>query len=98
MAISIDAARKATPDGCVRFWTGTNWNGRSWDYDPRDGYQDVPTYLVNRAYSFYSKLHVNVDAVDWKDKPTKISRIIRPGDHRRDWDFGRGLDALGPTK
>ncbi|MGQ0778052.1 MAG: hypothetical protein ACT4NY_27180 [Pseudonocardiales bacterium] len=95
---TINEAQRETPDGHVRFWAGANWEGDAWNYNPRSGYQDVPPYILNHAYSFYSKLHVNVDAVDWRNKPSKEVRIIRPGDYRRNWDFGRRLDAVGPTK
>lgn len=90
-------ARNETPDGSVRFWAETNWEGKSWNYNPENGYQDVPAHIHDHASSFYSRLHVEVDAVNWSADVKEV-KIIRPNQYEPDWEFGRRLDAVGPTK
>jgi hypothetical protein len=67
----VDKAKRETPDGCVRFWGSTNFGGQGvphWDYNPDSGYKDVPSDMHDHAYSFYSKLHRNVNAINWRGR------------------------------
>jgi hypothetical protein len=96
----LERAKRETPDGCVRFWSVTNYGGgpgvQKWDYNPKSGYQDAPPGIHDHALSFYSKVHRPVHAVNWFGEGQKETRVIRGGDHRWDWDFGEKLDACQP--
>jgi len=82
------------PDGRVCFWTGKDYKGGLWKYDPGSGYQNTPAYIHKNANSFVSKASVDVNGIDWITPGQSANyRRIRPGDYRRSWDFGGDLDA-----
>lgn len=92
---SVALGSTECPDGAVCFWSDREHRGDRWAYHPANGYQDVPTFLHDHAYSFLSRAHVQVNAIDWLVSGQRANHfIIRPGDFSADWGFGLTLDAV----
>jgi hypothetical protein len=78
----------------VCFYIDTSWEGGSWCYSP-PGYTNVPDYIHDNAVSFSTPgLTSFVYVIDWARGNMCYYRKISPGDHRRNWDFGRRLDGV----
>ncbi|MEQ4722913.1 peptidase inhibitor family I36 protein [Nonomuraea sp. B19D2] len=90
------AARAAAGDICL--WSGRDYTGASWCWNPGNGYVDVPPALHDNVGSFIA--HANGCFINWIHVPdNKETRVVRDGDYRRVYknDFGGKIDAVAPT-
>ncbi|MFD9483050.1 peptidase inhibitor family I36 protein [Streptomyces sp. NPDC059991] len=80
--------------GSICFYTGSRYDGRSWEWVAKDGYHDMPAAFHDNVGSFVA----NVDGcfINWSPKET---RVVRNGDNRIDYrsDFGGRIDGVANT-
>ncbi|MFC4121899.1 hypothetical protein [Nonomuraea zeae] len=89
------AAGKRAGDICL--YTGRDFSGASWCWNPANGYVDVPPALHDNVGSFQA--HANGCFINWIHVPDrKETRVVRDGDYRRVYkdDFGGKIDAVAP--
>ncbi|MEV7007501.1 peptidase inhibitor family I36 protein [Streptosporangium sp. NPDC051022] len=89
-------ASSAAGDICL--WSGRDFTGASWCWNPGNGYVDVPPALHDNVGSF--KAQANGCFINWIHVPDrKETRVVRSGDYRRvyDNDFGGKIDAVAPS-
>lgn len=95
---SASAALRHAADQCgageICFWQNRNYSGTPWRWTPGSGYRDMPAYLHDHVYSFYS--NANGCFIDWAPQE---KRRVGPGDYAKVYDtnFGKRIDAVGPT-
>ncbi|MFK8906490.1 peptidase inhibitor family I36 protein [Streptomyces sp. YS-3] len=85
-------AAPACPGGSICFYTGSNFNGRSWEWVARDGYHDMPANFHDNVGSFVASS--DGCFINWDPKET---RVVRNGDYRINYgsDFGGRIDGVG---
>jgi hypothetical protein len=87
-------AAASCADGDICFWHDRNYSGPSWSWKPSSGYRDMPSNLHDHVYSFIA----NAEGcfIDWKPQE---KRKVNKGDYAKAYDtnFGRRIDAVGPT-
>ncbi|MFI7632825.1 peptidase inhibitor family I36 protein [Nonomuraea sp. NPDC049400] len=91
-----EPAAPAAGDICL--WSGRDYTGASWCWNPGNGYVDVPPALHDNVGSFIA--HANGCFINWIHVPDrKETRVVRDGDYRRVYknDFGGKIDAVAPT-
>ncbi|MEO3798234.1 peptidase inhibitor family I36 protein [Nonomuraea sp. B10E15] len=96
-AVPAAAAPGSSRAGDICLWSGRNYTGASWCWNPGNGYVDVPPALHDNVGSF--RAHAAGCFINWIHVPTrKETRIVRNGDYRRvyDNDFGGRIDAVAP--
>ncbi|MFC3979927.1 peptidase inhibitor family I36 protein [Streptosporangium jomthongense] len=84
--------------GDICLWSGRNYTGASWCWNPGNGYVDVPPALHDNVGSF--RAQANGCFINWIHVPDrKETRVVRSGDYRRvyDNDFGGKIDAVAPS-
>nr|WP_063817886.1 peptidase inhibitor family I36 protein [Herbidospora sakaeratensis] len=90
-------AAQATP-GDICMFSGREYKGSSWCWNPGDGYVDVPPALHDNVGSF--RATSDGCFVNWIEVPSKKeTRVVRGGDFRKvydDRDFGAKVDAVAP--
>ncbi len=92
------AALQRAADQCgggeICFWRSRDYRGTPWRWTPSSGYRDMPPYLHDHVYSFYSNAYGCF--IDWN--PAERHRVT-PGDYAKAYDtnFGTRIDAVGPA-
>ncbi|MER7208329.1 peptidase inhibitor family I36 protein [Streptosporangium sp. NPDC000239] len=84
--------------GDICLWSGRNYTGASWCWNPGNGYVDVPPALHDNVGSF--RAQANGCFINWIHVPDRReTRVVRSGDYRRvyDNDFGGKIDAVAPS-
>ncbi|KAB8193313.1 hypothetical protein FH608_022285 [Nonomuraea phyllanthi] len=94
---ALAATPSAARAGDICLWSGRDYTGASWCWNPGNGYVDVPPALHDNVGSFQA------DAagcfINWIHVPDrKETRVVRDGDYRRVYknDFGGRIDAVAP--
>ncbi|WP_172386656.1 peptidase inhibitor family I36 protein [Streptomyces sp. MNP-20] len=79
------------PDGSVCFYSGTDYQGSSWEWTASSGYQDLPPQLYENVGSFVA----STDACFINSQPTE-TRQVHNGDWRSSYkgDFGSKIDGV----
>ncbi|OAR22236.1 hypothetical protein A8W25_21395 [Streptomyces sp. ERV7] len=94
LAAPAAAAVPSCTGGSICFFTGSDYNGRSWEWVAKDGYHDMPADFHDKVGSFVA----NTDGcfINWDPKET---RVVRNGDNRINYrsDFGGRIDGVGNT-
>jgi hypothetical protein len=83
--------------GDICLWSGSDYTGASWCWNPGNGYVDVPPALHDNVGSF--RASADGCFIDWIHVPDrKDVRVIRAGDYRKVYknDFGGRIDAVAP--
>ncbi|MDX3102304.1 peptidase inhibitor family I36 protein [Nonomuraea angiospora] len=83
--------------GDICLWSGRDYTGSSWCWNPGNGYVDVPPALHDNVGSFTA--HADGCFINWIHVPDrKETRVVRDGDYRRVYkdDFGGKIDAVAP--
>ncbi|MCK2218789.1 peptidase inhibitor family I36 protein [Actinomadura sp. ATCC 31491] len=91
-------AAAAARAGDICLYSGRNYTGASWCWNPGNGYVDVPPALHDNVASF--RAGANGCFINWIQVPNrKETRVVRDGDYRSvyDNDFGGKIDAVAPT-
>ncbi|MEU9102613.1 peptidase inhibitor family I36 protein [Streptomyces sp. NPDC048361] len=96
--VSDVAAAPAAPaapsctKGSICFYTGSRFDGRSWEWVAKDGYHDMPAEFHDHVGSFVSSAEGCF--INWDPKET---RVVHSGDSRIDYvsDFGGRIDGVG---
>ncbi|GGT86976.1 peptidase inhibitor family I36 protein [Streptomyces violascens] len=93
-AVAAPAAPAAPSctQGSICFYTGSRYNGRSWEWVAKDGYHDMPAAFHDNVGSFVAS--ADGCFINWDPKET---RVVRSGDNRIDYgsDFGGRIDGVG---
>ncbi|MFD0885535.1 peptidase inhibitor family I36 protein [Streptosporangium algeriense] len=95
-AKGASTASAAAGDICL--WSGRDYTGASWCWNPGNGYVDVPPALHDNVGSF--RAQANGCFINWIRVPDrKETRVVRNGDYRKvyDNDFGGKIDAVAPS-
>ncbi|MFF0768087.1 peptidase inhibitor family I36 protein [Nonomuraea wenchangensis] len=93
----LAAPAAAARAGDICLYTGRNFSGASWCWNPGNGYVDVPSALHDNVGSF--RAGADGCFINWITVPTrKETRVVRNGDYRTvyDNDFGAKIDAVAP--
>ncbi|MFG1611371.1 peptidase inhibitor family I36 protein [Nonomuraea wenchangensis] len=93
----LAAPASAARAGDICLYTGRNFSGAHWCWNPGNGYVDVPPALHDNVGSF--RAQANGCFINWITVPTrKETRVVRNGDYRTvyDNDFGAKIDAVAP--
>ncbi|WP_345570066.1 peptidase inhibitor family I36 protein [Nonomuraea rosea] len=96
-ASSASAPAAGMRAGDICLWSGRDYTGASWCWNPGNGYVDVPPALHDNVGSFQA--HANGCFINWIHVPDrKETRVVRDGDYRRVYkdDFGGKIDAVAP--
>ncbi|GII62556.1 hypothetical protein Skr01_26410 [Sphaerisporangium krabiense] len=83
--------------GDICLWSGKDYTGSSWCWNPGNGYVDVPPALHDNVGSF--KADADGCFINWIHVPDrKETRVVRKGDYRKVYknDFGGKIDAVAP--
>ncbi|GAA3651262.1 hypothetical protein GCM10022224_012700 [Nonomuraea antimicrobica] len=97
LACTTPPATAQARAGDICLWSGRNYSGAHWCWNPGNGYVDVPPALHDNVGSFQA--HADGCFINWIHVPDrKETRIVRNGDYRRvyDNDFGGKIDAVAP--
>ncbi len=86
------AAAHSCASQTICFHREKDYAGYEWHWWPTLGYRNVPSALHDHAYSFTAV--ACAWAIDHRSDGTTEYRAIHVGDYRRDWDFGRKIDAV----
>lgn len=95
---AASAALRRAADQCgageICFWKERNYSGTPWRWTPGSGYRDMPAYLHDHVYSFYA--NAKGCFIDWDPRE---KRGVGAGDYAKAYDtnFGKRIDAVGPT-
>jgi hypothetical protein len=87
----------ASRAGDICLWSGQDFTGASWCWNPGNGYVDVPPALHDNVGSFMA--HADGCFINWIHVPDrKETRVVRNGDYRKVYknDFGGKIDAVAP--
>ncbi|MEU6719144.1 hypothetical protein ABZ897_47430 [Nonomuraea sp. NPDC046802] len=96
-ATASTASSSAHRAGDICLWTGKDFSGSSWCWNPGNGYVDVPPALHDNVGSFMA--HADGCFINWISVPDrKETRVVRNGDYRKVYknDFGGKIDAVAP--
>ncbi len=96
LTVATPAAQAKAGDICM--WSGRDFKGASWCWNPGNGYVDLPPALHDNVGSF--RAGADGCFINWIHVPDrKETRVVRNGDFRHvyDNDFGRKIDAVAPT-
>lgn len=97
-AQAASAASQRADENCgageICFWHDRNYSGTPWRWSPASGYRDMPSNLHDHVYSF--KANANACFIDWSPQE---KRPVVSGDYAQAYDtnFGKRIDAVGPT-
>ncbi|RCG30440.1 hypothetical protein DQ384_14010 [Sphaerisporangium album] len=83
--------------GDICLWSGKDYTGASWCWNPGNGYVDVPPALHDNVGSF--RAQADGCFINWIHVPdNKEVRVVRNGDYRKVYknDFGGKIDAVAP--
>ncbi|MFJ6897165.1 peptidase inhibitor family I36 protein [Streptomyces hokutonensis] len=95
---AASAALQRADENCgageICFWHDRNYSGTPWRWTPGSGYRDMPSNLHDHVYSF--KANANACFIDWSPQE---KRPVLSGDYAQAYDtnFGKRIDAVGPT-
>ncbi|MDV7215755.1 peptidase inhibitor family I36 protein [Streptomyces prunicolor] len=95
---AASAAAQRADENCgageICFWHDRNYSGTPWRWSPASGYRDMPSNLHDHVYSF--KANANACFIDWSPQE---KRPVVSGDYAQAYDtnFGKRIDAVGPT-
>ncbi|GAB1819107.1 peptidase inhibitor family I36 protein [Herbidospora sp. RD11066] len=93
LTVVTPAAQARTGDICM--WSGRDFKGASWCWNPGNGYVDMPPALHDNVGSF--RADSDGCFINWIHVPDrKETRVVRSGDfrHAYDNDFGAKIDAV----
>ncbi|MEV8631586.1 peptidase inhibitor family I36 protein [Streptosporangium sp. NPDC051023] len=90
-ATALQRAADQCGGGEICFWRDRNYRGTPWRWTPASGYRNMPAYLHDHVYSFYS--NATGCFIDWAPEER---RRVTPGDYARAYDtnFGTRIDAV----
>ncbi|WP_204358845.1 peptidase inhibitor family I36 protein [Streptosporangium sp. 'caverna'] len=91
---ALQRADENCGNGEICFWHDRNYSGTPWRWTPGSGYRDMPSNLHDHVYSF--KANASGCFIDWDPQE---KRPVNPGDYAKAYDtnFGKRIDAVGPT-